>query len=216
MIPSRKLINLENFSCLFFDLDDTLYSRSSGLWELIRKRIDIYMVEVLNFPKEEVPDLRLRLWNTYGTTLRGLQTEFNVDMADYIAFVHNVPIDTAIEPDPVLEQSLAEIPQRKFIFTNSDKSHTLRVMNRLGITHHFEGIIDIYAQAPHCKPQQESFAIALAACGEPPERCLMIDDTPRNLDAAQALGMGTVSIGEHIHDGSPHIETIHELFSLFE
>jgi putative hydrolase of the HAD superfamily len=209
-------INLAGLKTLFFDLDDTLYPRSSGIWEMIRKRIDIYMVEEMHFSIEEVPELRHRLWSQYGTTLRGLQEEYNVDMASYIAFVHNVPIDTALEPDPALEQSLAALPQHKFIFTNADITHAQRVTARLGIAHLFEGIIDIYAMAPHCKPQPEAFAIALAVCGEPPERCLLVDDAPRNLDAARALGMTTVSIGEHLHNSSPHIDNIHDLFTLFK
>ena len=209
-------INLADIQVLFFDLDDTLYPRDSGIWTLIRKRIDFYMVERLGFAMEEVPDLRHRLWSQYGTTLRGLQTEYDVDMKDFVTFVHNVPIAEVLDPDPILEESLAALPQRKFIYTNSDITHTQRITKRLGILHLFEGIIDIYAMAPYCKPQPESFDIALAACGEPPERCLLVDDSPRNLDAAQALGMTTVSIGEQIHDGSPHINTIHEFFALFQ
>jgi putative hydrolase of the HAD superfamily len=215
MTPSRPAIDLRKYSCLFFDLDDTLYPRTSGIWELIRKRIDVYLIEVMDFSKDEVPELRHRLWAQYGTTLRGLQAEYNVDMADYLAFVHDVPIDSAIAPDPILEQSLANLPQRKFIFTNADKSHAQRVLQRLGIAPLFEDIIDIYAQAPHCKPQQEAFTIALRAAGTPPENCLMVDDAPRNLEAARSFGMMTVSIGEHIHDASPHIENIHDLFKLF-
>lgn len=215
MATPTQPIDPRQITCLFFDLDDTLYPRDSGIWTLIRKRIDFYMVEKLNFTTEEVPELRNRLWSQYGTTLHGLQVEYDVDMKDYVTFVHNIPIDATLNPDPVLEKSLATLPQRKFIYTNSDISHAQRITKRLGIFHLFEGIIDIYAMAPYCKPQPESFDIALAACGEPPERCLLVDDSPRNLEAAQALGMTTVSIGEQIHEGSPHINTIHDLFSLF-
>ena len=216
MSSSPPAIDLKQLSCLFFDLDDTLYPRDSGIWEMIRKRIDVYMVEKLHFAIEEVPELRYRLWSQYGTTLRGLQVEYDVDMKDYVTFVHNVPIDATLSPDPVLEASLAALPQRKFIYTNSDISHTQRITKRLGIYDLFDGIIDIYAMAPYCKPQPEAFAIALAAGGEPPERCLLVDDSPRNLDAAQALGMTTVSIGEQTHEGSPHINTIHEFFALVQ
>ena len=216
MSSSQPVIDLKQLSCMYFDLDDTLYPRDSGIWEMIRKRIDFYMVERLGFPIEEVSGLRHRLWSQYGTTLRGLQTEYDVDMGDFVTYVHNVPIAEILEPDPGLAASIAALPQRKFIYTNSDITHAQRITKRLGIYHLFDGIIDIYATAPYCKPQPESFDIALAAGGEPPERCLLIDDSPRNLDAAQALGMTTVSIGAQTHDGSPHINTIHELFALFQ
>jgi pyrimidine 5'-nucleotidase len=209
-------INLADLQVIFFDLDDTLYPRDSGIWEMIRKRIEFYMVDRLGFVVEDVTELRHRLWSKYGTTLRGLQVEYGVDMGDYVTFVHSVPIAEVLKPDPGLAASIAALPQRKFIYTNSDITHAQRITKRLGIYDLFEGVIDIYATAPYCKPQPESFDIALAACGEPPERCLLVDDSPRNLDAAQSLGMTTVSIGEQVHPGSPHINTIHEFFALFQ
>lgn len=183
---------------------------------MIRQRIELFMTEEMHFSDEEVRELRYRLFKQYGTTLRGLQVEYGVDMALYLSYVHDVPIDDVLEPDPILEQALSALPLRKYIFTNSDRTHAQRITERMGIAHLFEGTIDIIAMIPHCKPQPEAFAIALAACGEPPERCLMVDDSPHNLDAARALGMTTVSIGEYTHDASPHIETIHELFTLFQ
>jgi putative hydrolase of the HAD superfamily len=41
------------------------------------------------------------------------------------------------------------------------------------------------------KPQPEAYRRAVTASGQPAERCLMIDDTQENIDAAAALGMQT-------------------------
>jgi len=41
------------------------------------------------------------------------------------------------------------------------------------------------------KPQPEAYRRAIAASGEPAERCLFVDDTQENVDAAAALGMQT-------------------------
>lgn len=215
MTPAHPPIDARQITCLFFDLDDTLYPHSSGLWELIGQRIQRFMIEELRFAAAEVPELSHRLWRQYGTTLRGLQTEYAVDMDAYLAYVHAVPVDVALAPDPSLAQALAALPQRKFIFTNSDRAHARRVTERLGIAPLFEGIIDIYTVAPHCKPEPEAFHKALEICGTPPERCLMIDDSPRNLAAARALGITTVSVGQHTHDGSPHFETIQDFLAVF-
>lgn len=201
----------ENIHTLLIDLDDTLYPHDSGVWEMIRARMQQYMLEEMGFSPDEVPALRERLWRQYGTTLRGLQAEYEVDMAAYLAYVHDVPIETLLSPDPELVHMFERISQRKFIFTNAHKAHALRVTDRLGVADLFEGIIDIYAMAPHCKPQAQAFEKALALVGETPEACLLVDDSPGNLTAARALGMATVSIGIHRHDGSPHIESIHDL-----
>jgi putative hydrolase of the HAD superfamily len=175
---------------------------------MMRERINRFMNEVMHFPEEQVPDLRQRLWQQYGTTLRGLQAEYAVDMEAYLDFVHDVPLETIIESDPGLDHLLQCLPQRKVIFTNSHRPHAERVLNILGIRHHFDLIVDIYAMSPFCKPQMEAFHKALALIEESPQDCLMLDDSPMNLDAAQSLGIGTICVGKYQHTGSPHIENI--------
>jgi putative hydrolase of the HAD superfamily len=72
------------FSTVFFDLDDTLYPSTNGLWEAIRERMNRYMGEILNLPSDKIPDLRRHYFITYGTTLRGLQYHHNVDAEDFL------------------------------------------------------------------------------------------------------------------------------------
>jgi len=67
------------YSVLFFDLDDTLYSNTNGLWEAIRERMTDFMEERLGFPPDEIPNLRRNYFEKYGTTLRGLQINHSVD-----------------------------------------------------------------------------------------------------------------------------------------
>jgi FMN phosphatase YigB (HAD superfamily) len=42
------------------------------------------------------------------------------------------------------------------------------------------------------KPDPEAFRLAAAEVGEPPERCLFVDDLAANLDGAAAVGMATM------------------------
>ncbi len=67
------------YSTLFFDLDDTLYPANSGLWLEIRSRMEQYMHERLGLPEDKIPELRQIYLEKYGTTLRGLQHEFQID-----------------------------------------------------------------------------------------------------------------------------------------
>lgn len=187
------------FSTFFIDLDDTVYPSDAGIWALIRARIDTYMHERLGFSPAEIPELRASLFHTYGTTLRGLQMCYQVDMLDFLSFVHDVPIDQILKPNPQLRALLLSYPQRKIIFTNSDLPHSRRVLNALQISDCFERIIDIHDIAPNCKPQIEAYQRALALSGDPnPEECVMLDDSPRNLHTASQLGMFTVCIGSHL------------------
>lgn len=183
-------------STLFFDLDDTLYPPASGLWDEIRVRIEMYLRERMHIPPEEITNVRQSYYVQYGTTLRGLQITRNIDMLEYLAFVHDVPLENYISPAPRLRSLLEQIPQRKLIFTNADRNHANRVLDILGLQGIFEDIIDIVDIAPYCKPQPEAYQIALQRAGSPdPRTCLMLDDSARNLAAAQALGFATVCVG---------------------
>jgi putative hydrolase of the HAD superfamily len=185
------------FNTYFFDLDETLYPSSSGLWMEIRGRINTYMHERLGFSREEVEVVREKYFREYGTTLRGLQANHQVDMDEYLAFVHNVPLEAYLHPDPALRAALESIPARKFIFTNADCAHAGRVTKALGLDGAFDGCIDVHVIAPHCKPMPEAFALALAAAGNPePRNCVLLDDQGRITRAARALGMYTVLVGK--------------------
>ena len=211
MTQQPQSIALSDIKAILFDLDDTLYPQNSQLMEMLLLRIHQFMHEELHLPTEEISELRNRLYHTYGTTLRGLQVEFQVDMDTYYSYLNNIALGDYLTQDPVLSQILSEIALPKYIFTNSDRGHAQKVLDLLDVAGHFDQIIDIYTQTPYCKPQAEAFQIALDAIGQQPEDCLFIDDSPANLAMAQQLGMTTISIGHFVHEGSPHIPTIHHL-----
>jgi pyrimidine 5'-nucleotidase len=182
---------------IFFDVDDTLYSADSGLWLQIRDRIGLYMNERLKIPVEQVPTLRRSLFEQYGTTLRGLQANYTFDVADFLAFVHDVPLADFIQPNPALRPALEAVPARKFVFTNADVNHAKRVLKVLQIEDCFDGIVDVVAIDPYCKPMPESFAIALKTVEETdPHRCAMIDDLPRTTRAAREQGLYAILFGQ--------------------
>lgn len=185
------------FTTFFFDLDETLYPASSGLWVALRGRINLFMQERLGLPPEQIETVREKYFREYGTTLRGLQANHNVDMDDYLAFVHDVPLEAYLHPDPELRRALEGIPARKFIFTNADCAHAGRVTGVLGLDGLFEACIDVHAITPYCKPMPEAFQRALAAAGNPdPRACVLLDDQGRITRAARALGMYTVLVGQ--------------------
>jgi putative hydrolase of the HAD superfamily len=201
---------------LFFDLDDTLYSPQNGLWLAIRDRMRRYLIEHMDFSPEEVDTLRQEYFVTYGTTLRGLLINHpgRTNADDYLAYVHDIPLQDFIRPDPSLRALLLSLPQHRWIFTNSDDRHATRVLDVLGMKDCFDGIIDIRALGYACKPVKDAYLRALVLAGEEdPSRCLMFDDSPRNLAPARTLGFSTVLVGPHGPDPSANysISSLHEL-----
>lgn len=205
------------FTTLFFDLDDTLYPADSGLWPVIRERISLFMHEKLGLSWQEIPALRLHLFQTYGTSMRGLQKIYNIDEKEYLDFVHDIPLSKYIRPIAGLRQVIESYPQRKWIFTNADRNHAGRVLKTLNLEGCFEEIIDILTIAPYCKPMTEAFQIALTTSGEPdPRRCVLIDDMAANLVEAHRLGFFTIHVGNHApaNDFDANIRTLIDIPSV--
>jgi putative hydrolase of the HAD superfamily len=185
------------YTTLFFDLDDTLYPESCGLWQAIKERMNLYMHEKLGIPQDVIPAMREKYFQQYGTTLRGLEANYKVDELDYLEFVHEVPLQNYIVPDPNLRAALMALPARKFIFTNANRGHAQRVMSAVGVDDLFDGIIDVTAISPYCKPMREAFEIALRLTGNPnPLECVMIDDLARTTKAAREFGMFSILFGK--------------------
>ncbi|KAL5198902.1 hypothetical protein ABZP36_002414 [Zizania latifolia] len=130
------------FDCLLFDMDDTLYPLSLGINLACRKNIQDYMISKLQIEESLVPKMCLDLYKEYGTTMAGLKVlDYDLDYDDFHACVHGALPYEKLKPDPVLRQLLLSLPQRKIIFTNSDKAHAATVLKKLGLEDCFEGII---------------------------------------------------------------------------
>ncbi|KAK8532006.1 hypothetical protein V6N13_131355 [Hibiscus sabdariffa] len=130
------------YDCLLFDLDDTLYPKSSGLARECGKNIKDYMVEKLGVEKDKVVELSDLLYKNYGTTMAGLRAVgYDFDYDEYHSFVHGrLPYEN-LKPDPSLKSLLQTLPLRKIIFTNADRVHAVKALSKLGLEDCFEGII---------------------------------------------------------------------------
>lgn len=199
---------------LFLDLDDTLYPGSSGVWQAIGVRIHEYMVQRVGIPPEDADRLRGSYLDAYGTTLNGLVADFHVEPYDYLDFVHDIPVEEMLEPDPSLRQMLASLAQRKVVFTNANRRHADRVLNCLGIANVIDAIADLFALEMTNKPEAAAYLKAMALAEEPdPTACVIVDDMLRNLIPAGRLGMTTVLVSSNDVRApvDRRIASIHEL-----
>lgn len=205
------------FSTLFCDLDDTLYPSGNGLWEAIGQRMSRFMIERLRLPEDQVPALRRRYYQTYGTTMRGLQIHHAVNADEYLAYVHDLDLRQFLQPDPVLREIISSLPQKRWIFTNADAAHAGRVISILGLADCFNGIIDVRAIEFACKPERVAYERALTLAGNPsPGGCLLLDDSAANLVPAFEMGMSTIWINR---EGQLHpcaVRTVRKLTELPE
>lgn len=184
------------FKAILFDLDNTLYTEESGIFDLIDQRMNEWLTTRLQIPPEEVNHFRNHYFMKYGTTLRGLMLHHDVDPHDFLHYVHDVPVSEFLTVDDDLRNMLGLIHSRKVIFTNSDERHANRILMTLGIRDLFEKIFDIEAMHFVPKPNPEPYRLALDYLKMAPSDCLLIDDMERNLKPARELGMRTILIGD--------------------
>ena len=204
----------KKFDFLILDLDDTLYSPRNGLWEHVRRRISRYMIQRVGIAPEDVEATRQHYLEAYGTTLRGLSKHHQIDVMDYLDTIHPENMDEYIGPDPALQAMLSALPQNKVIFTNAYRPHADRVLQCLGVSDHFNLVVDILDMDLNNKPHPRAYSTLIELAGiTDPATCVYVDDRIANLEPAAALGMTTVHISPLTSPASSYawIESIIDL-----
>jgi putative hydrolase of the HAD superfamily len=175
------------------DLDNTLYPARCNLFAQVDVRINRYIADWLKVDLEEARRVQKQYWREHGTSMRGMMSLHGVDPRHYLDYVHDIDY-SPVESDPALEAALAALPGRKIIFTAGDVPHAERVMERLGVAHHFEAIFDIVAGDYWPKPHRQIYEKLVRQHGVDPARAAMADDISVNLRPAAEMGMRTVWI----------------------
>lgn len=183
---------LDHVDCWVFDLDNTLYcSRRYDLFPAMGMKMQLFIEQFMGVTGEEAASLRQRFSSDYGTTLRGLMVEHKIRPEEFLDFVHDLDLDQ-IRPEPALDAAIASLPGRKVVFTNATVKYATEIMNRLGVSHHFDVIFDVAAADFIPKPQMPAYDQFLRATGVLPERAIFFEDMAKNLAPAAAMGMTTV------------------------
>jgi putative hydrolase of the HAD superfamily len=188
-----SLARFRDVDAWIFDLDNTLYPRSSNLFQQVDRRIHDYVAKLLNLSREDAKRIQKDYYQRYGTTLRGLMQEHSIDVDEFLAYVHDID-HSVVKPDPALAAAIEKLPGRKFILTNGSRAHAEKVAGRLGVTRHFEDIFDIVSSDLLPKPAAATYDKFLVTTGVAPQKAAMFEDLSRNLAVPAALGMATVLI----------------------
>jgi len=195
-MTARTGPDLRHINTWLFDLDNTLYPLESGLAPQVSDRITDYMEGLTGLPREEARALQKRYLAEHGLTLKGLMAHHDVDPDVFHAAIGDVDL-TCLIADADLAEALARLPGRRIIFTNADRDHTERVLNRLGLTDLFEGVFHIADAEYEPKPAMAAFERIVAAHAIDPQTTAFFEDAERNLEPAALLGMTTILVGAH-------------------
>ena len=176
-----------------FDLDNTLYSGQTKVFEQVDKKMSKYISNKLNIDLEEARKIQKNYFHEYNTTLNGLIKNHKIDPNEFLEFVHDINIDF-LEEDPELAEEIKKLDGLKIIFTNGTRKHALNVTKKLGIDQLFDDIFDIVDCNFIPKPLMEPYKKLVEKHKIDPKLCVLVEDIARNLKPAYEMGMKTVWI----------------------
>eukprot|EP00927_Polykrikos_kofoidii_P049283 TRINITY_DN43361_c0_g1_i1.p1 TRINITY_DN43361_c0_g1~~TRINITY_DN43361_c0_g1_i1.p1 ORF type:complete len:331 (-),score=57.68 TRINITY_DN43361_c0_g1_i1:117-986(-) len=197
---------------LVFDVDDTMYSVSSGFSHHRHNDVIVdYGFEKLGFAtREEARAVKDDYFKRFHSTVKGFAVAHEegalpkpFDETDFTDFwAENCQYEKYLKPDDVFIDALRSLRDDSGLsliaFSNAPRKYMLKCLDALGVREFFP---DAQAFAvedvlPLCKPQKEAFAKVLAAVSATPEQAVMFEDSMKNIRACKALGMRTVLIDE--------------------
>ena len=176
-----------------FDLDNTLYPHEARIWPQVDERITAYIMAMFGLDGLSARALQKHFYHRYGTTLRALIDEYDVDPYAFLDFAHDID-HSAIELNPPLGAAIERLPGRKLILTNGSRRHAENVARKIGILDHFEDVFDIAASDFVPKPDRRAYEKFLVRHVVEPARAAMFEDIAKNLVVPHDLGMTTTLV----------------------
>ena len=184
---------LEKIRYWLFDLDNTLYSGDTKVFDQVDKKMSKFISEKLKVSEEEAKKIQKNYFHEYNTTLNGMIKNHDIDAKEFLEFVHDVNLDF-LKKDEFLESQISKLNGKKIIFTNGSKAHAANVTGRIGIDKLFDGVFDIVDSDFYPKPSIKPYKKIIENYKIEPEYCIFFEDIARNLKPAHELGMKTVWI----------------------
>ena len=184
---------LKNIKYWLFDLDNTLYSGATKVFDQVDKRMSEFISKKLKISTIEARKIQKNYFIEYNTTLNGMIKNHKIDANEFLEFVHDIDL-SFLKKDKQLDEEIEKIRGKKIIFTNGSLAHANNVTKRLGIERHFDDVFDIVSADFIPKPSLETYKKIIEKYKIEPQYSIFIEDIARNLKPAFELGMKTVWI----------------------
>ena len=171
-----------------FDLDNTLYSADSGIFQQVHELMGKFVSSHLKINIDEAKQLQKKYYKQHGTTLRGMMDNHNVDPDLFLSEVHNLDY-SIVSPNFKLNEQLEKLEGRKIIYTNANYEHAKNVLEKLELTHMFKEIFDIKKANYIPKPEIAPYEQLIKQFDINAKSSAMFDDIAKNLIPAKKVGL---------------------------
>ena len=196
----------KKYDTWIFDLDNTLYSADSGIFQQVHVLMGKFIEKNLNVEYANAKKIQKDYYKKYGTTLRGLMDNHGIDPDYFLNEVHKLDY-SIVGPNKMLNEELYKLDGRKIIYTNANKQHVVDVLKKIDLTNFFDEIFDIkmanYIPKPEIKPYEQIINLF----DIDPYSSAMFDDIAKNLVPAKKVGFTSVWIDAGYENFSDDIKT---------
>ena len=176
-----------------FDLDNTLYSADSGIFQQVHELMGKFVSNHLNIDIDEAKKIQKNYYKQHGTTLRGMMDNHGVDPDHFLAEVHRLDY-SIVGPNKELNIELKKLEGRKIIYTNANMQHAIDVLERLELMNFFDEIYDIKMANYIPKPEIAPYEQLINQFNIDARSAAMFDDIAKNLVPAKKVGFTSVWI----------------------
>ena len=176
-----------------FDLDNTLYSADSGIFQQVNDLMGKFVSKHLNVERKKANEIQRKYYKQHGTTLRGMMDNHGVDPEYFLKEVHKLDY-SIVDSNKKLNEELKKLKGRKIIYTNANLQHTLDVLDRIELSDFFDYIFDIKMANYIPKPDLQPYEQIIKDCNLNPSTSAMFDDIAKNLVPAKKVGFTSIWI----------------------
>ena len=199
----------EKVNTWIFDLDNTLYSADSGIFQQVHRLMGEFISKNLNMDMHEAKKLQSKYYKQHGTTLRGLMDNHGIDPDHFLDEVHRLDY-SIVGSNRILNEELLKLKGRKIIYTNANKKHVIDVLNRIDLNNFFDEIFDIKMANYIPKPELKPYEQIIDFFNIEPESSAMFDDIAKNLVPAKKVNFTSVWIDAGYENFSDDIKASKE------
>ncbi len=199
----------EKIDTWIFDLDNTLYSADSGIFQQVHKLMGEFISKNLNMDMLEAKKLQAKYYKQHGTTLRGLMDNHGINPDYFLDEVHRLDY-SIVSYNKILNEELYKLDGRKIIYTNANKKHALDVLDRIDLSDYFDEIFDIKMANYIPKPELKPYEQIIDLYNINPNSSAMFDDIAKNLVPAKKVNFTSIWIDAGYENFSDDIEASKE------
>ena len=189
-----------------FDLDNTLYSADSGIFQQVHELMGKFVSNHLKIEINEAKKIQKKYYKLHGTTLRGMMDNHGVDPDYFLSEVHKLDY-SIVTSNKELNAQLNKLYGKKIIYTNANMQHTLDVLERIELANFFDEIFDIKMADYIPKPEITPYEQIIKKYNLKPNSCAMFDDIAKNLVPAKKVGFTSIWIDAGYENFSDDIKS---------